>query len=475
MSGSTHIIGKQNFRFRYKGNADALAIRNQLSNMCNDELPVRLNKLFDDYDQADQVLRIDKLDIKVELTDSDNLHDALVKAILSQVEIALKSKLQEPGTSSLSFDQSFIKALNFYLFNGYLPWWISYKTSQAFLQELEIHWETPFIEKLLLLIRPALASEDARNRFNALLNKKQWLDLIEQGGSISNTEWKEWLISLQQLNTCLSPVQNTEYLERLSQLSLLELIAETVPNTIDLKSLKRIFFDKLGEKGIQPDIAALKARNANTIPQILKFALEEWAIRLSNEPSLTEKKKKVDEQLKKKAEEKKATQIPDTLGILVHNSGMVILAPFLPEFFRRQLLLENNVITDIPKALALLRHLSWGQSVGLEFELVLEKTFCGIALSETIEPLSSLNEVEINACEELLQSIIENWPVLKNTSPDGLRMNFLQREGKLEILEQQKTLIIQKEAHDILLDYISWNISMIKLPWMDQLLNIKWR
>jgi len=475
MSGSTHIIGKQHFRFRYKGKADALAIRNQLSTMCNDELPVRLNKLFDDYDQADQVLRIDKLDVKVVLTDTDNLKEALVKAILSQVEIALKSKLQEPGTSSLSFDKSFMKALDFYLVRGFLPWWVSTKTSQAFLLELETHWSLEFIEKMLVFLRPALASEAARSRFLALINKSQWKILVEQATRIHPSAWEDWLDELQILGTCLLPLSKAADLERFSCITILEWIVVKEAPLPDFVTFQGLFFQKLAQKGIIPNLEIINGQDPAFLSPMLRKAFQEWKGLLKILAAVPEANQKPEAPINNKVSEKKSDLSPDSPGILIHNSGMVILAPFLPEFFRRLKLIENNAITDLSKAMAMLRQLSWGKSECLEFELVLEKTLCGIDLSETVESLVPLNDTEIAACEELLQAVIENWSVLKNTSPDGLRMNFLQREGKLEMLEQQKTLIIQKEAHDILLDYLPWNINMIKLPWMDQLLNVKWR
>ncbi|MFW6310568.1 MAG: contractile injection system tape measure protein, partial [Prolixibacteraceae bacterium] len=85
-----------------------------------------------------------------------------------------------------------------------------------------------------------------------------------------------------------------------------------------------------------------------------------------------------------------------------------------------------------------------------------------------------LNEQIKNEAESLLEAAIKNWPALKNTSPDGLRQNFLQRDGKLIKKEENYRLLIERKTQDILLDKLNWNISVVKLPWMKNLLHVEW-
>ena len=81
---------------------------------------------------------------------------------------------------------------------------------------------------------------------------------------------------------------------------------------------------------------------------------------------------------------------------------------------------------------------------------------------------------EINECEDLLNSVIQNWSVLKNTTTEGLRESFLQRSGKMT--EQEDQFIIQPEQRsiDLLLEYIPWTFRMIRLPWMKKAVEIEW-
>ena len=67
------------------------------------------------------------------------------------------------------------------------------------------------------------------------------------------------------------------------------------------------------------------------------------------------------------------------------------------------------------------------------------------------------------------------WTVLMSTSPDGLREGFLQREGKLTLSDHGNwKLRVEQKSIDILLGYLPWGISMVKLPWMENLLVVEW-
>jgi hypothetical protein len=95
-------------------------------------------------------------------------------------------------------------------------------------------------------------------------------------------------------------------------------------------------------------------------------------------------------------------------------------------------------------------------------------------LAESFDRKHRIRSEEIEQIDALLQSVIEHWAVLKNTSPEGLRESFLQREGRLVFQNDQWELTVQKQAHDILLDYLPWNISMVRLLWMPYPLIVKW-
>lgn len=76
----------------------------------------------------------------------------------------------------------------------------------------------------------------------------------------------------------------------------------------------------------------------------------------------------------------------------------------------------------------------------------------------------------------LLEAIVRNWPVLKNTSPDGLRSGFIQRAGLLSWSEDRASWVLRVErlGQDLLLEKVPWSYSVIKLPWMERILTVEW-
>jgi hypothetical protein len=122
----------------------------------------------------------------------------------------------------------------------------------------------------------------------------------------------------------------------------------------------------------------------------------------------------------------------------------------------------------------LLSFLSYGDAETGEHRLVFHKFICGLDLETALPAAVPVSLEEKQACEELLQAVINHWKALRNTSPDGLREAFLQREGKLSVLDQGYKLQLENRTEDILLSRLPWGVGMIKLPWMKKMLSVDW-
>ncbi|HEY4968096.1 MAG TPA: contractile injection system tape measure protein, partial [Puia sp.] len=165
-------------------------------------------------------------------------------------------------------------------------------------------------------------------------------------------------------------------------------------------------------------------------------------------------------------------------GIFLSNAGLVLLHPFLSSFFNRLGLLEDGRFIDPAsqhKALHLLHYLATGKTEAAEFELQMAKTLCAFPSSGVTEMSVELNAAEIGEAGDLLIACIQQWEVLKNTSAAGLQESFLQRNGKLFSKNGRIQLEVEKKSIDVLLDYLPWNLSLIRLPWMREVLNVNWR
>ncbi|SDT58067.1 hypothetical protein SAMN05216490_4148 [Mucilaginibacter mallensis] len=208
----------------------------------------------------------------------------------------------------------------------------------------------------------------------------------------------------------------------------------------------------------------------DTIPDSESAAINEPDIAKDEQSS--EKKEKP-----KPVQRKKDAQIIAGDMLFVNNSGTIILHPFLKAYFESLgLLAEKKFISDeaCQRAVLLLHYLATGETKVAEFNLTLQKVMCGYPLDDTLPDEIRLTEKEITESENLLGAVTNYWVPLNNTSIQGLRSSFLQREGKLELRENGWLLTIEQKTLDILLGKLPWGISTIRLPWMEQLLNVDW-
>jgi Contractile injection system tape measure protein len=168
----------------------------------------------------------------------------------------------------------------------------------------------------------------------------------------------------------------------------------------------------------------------------------------------------------------------ETAGLFVNQAGLVLLHPFLRNYFDAVGLLNGDSFQDESAqqtAIYLLHYLATRQTDAPEYELVLPKLLCGWLLNEPVNREIELPTAALMEGEHLLQTAINYWQALKSTSPDGLRQGFLQREGKLtRSSDGNWKLQVEQKSIDILLSRLPWGLSMVKLPWMDELLIVEW-
>lgn len=90
-------------------------------------------------------------------------------------------------------------------------------------------------------------------------------------------------------------------------------------------------------------------------------------------------------------------------------------------------------------------------------------------LEETV-----LSKSEMDQAEGLLVGMKSYWTNINNASLEAVQETFLQREGVLEFGEDSNRLSIAKTGVDVLLDSLPWSIGIIRLPWMDNSLEVNW-
>ena len=168
----------------------------------------------------------------------------------------------------------------------------------------------------------------------------------------------------------------------------------------------------------------------------------------------------------------------DEEGLYGRYAGLVLLHPFLSTFFSRLHLWDGGGFISLAarqQAVLLLHYLATGEKEAPEYELVFPKLLCGFRLEAPLPKKRDLPEAAFEEADELLQNVLLRWEKLKNSSVGGLREGFLQRTGKLFNRNGRLVLLLESSAIDVLLDYLPWNLSIVKLPWLKDLLYVEWR
>lgn len=168
--------------------------------------------------------------------------------------------------------------------------------------------------------------------------------------------------------------------------------------------------------------------------------------------------------------------------IYVRNAGLVLLNPFLPRFFEYLDVLSKNDegapriigVEAASRAVHALQYLAAEQCNAPEPDLVLNKLLCGLPIDTPVARTITLSEAEQSVCDNMLQAVIGNWPIIANTSAAGLRETFFEREGRLLRSDDRWTLTVQRKTVDVLVDQIPWSFSIILHPWMSSPLYVAW-
>lgn len=165
-------------------------------------------------------------------------------------------------------------------------------------------------------------------------------------------------------------------------------------------------------------------------------------------------------------------------GIYLSHAGLVLVHPFLSTLFHRLHLWNGSGFASLEarqKAIFLLHFLATGERTAPEYVLVFPKMLCGYALDMPVPGEMTLSDEECDEALVLLENVIMRWDKLGNTSPQGLREGFLQRRGKLSDKNGRLSLVLESSALDVLLDFLPWNISLVKMPWLRDIIYVEWR
>jgi hypothetical protein len=164
--------------------------------------------------------------------------------------------------------------------------------------------------------------------------------------------------------------------------------------------------------------------------------------------------------------------------LVIDGAGMVLLWPFLETLFSRlELLTQERLFGDEAqrqRAMALLGFLVDGDGDPPEWRLTLAKLLCGALPQAPYGLEAPLSDAEQAEAEALLQALLGHAAGQLGDDGAALRQDFLQRPGLLSARPGAWVLQVERGPGDELLDGLPWSWSWIRLPWMDDLLQVVW-
>lgn len=468
-----HIIRKATINFRYTGTKDGLKLQQEVTNFCRENLGFALDEVLDQFDQDGDAISIDNLKLDLSLDYSANWKDELT----SQIKRQLSEKIH-PGIISLpgsvvikSNRESFEGILEYYLKFGFLPWNVAPVNENDFKERL-VSWINQMTSSEIKKLELFLDDQRSLKRFARILNQDDFEKMIRLVSG-----YKEETIShfYKNLHIILDFLTDDHFQK---QRFLIEFNEKLLKHSFqkDPEGMFKIAFEEfISDIDLhhpyhlyRVEITAVKDHDMKMIVRQHQMnILAEYNRKKDAVQKVTEKELVKDHDKKEWEEELKE-------GTFISNAGAVIIAPFLPVLFSRTGITAGNDILDETAALALVQYCISGQQIPEEYELLLPKVLCGIPPDMVPEMIMPTSEQFTKEADEMLKSIIEYWPVLKDTSIGGLRESFLQRNGKLSFSDDEWQLYVEQKSFDMLLGQIPWNIHLIRLPWMKNALRTHW-
>lgn len=514
--------------------------QNTISQLYRDDLMPLINEIFDDICDTSTHVRIDRLEIDLGGVTSRNLKEDFKQSLREQLKEELLNNMQKAhhinhpkGNQSNDVSVTPEKAsdrelFTFFIKTGQLPWWTGESHIQSFeklaLKLLNEQAEALFkvlsvllpykqyrkriiyqlsdeiLQKFIELKQPTIAEQITRlhKDFYRIHQYRQIVPLNR--ANFRFTLWQHafefWLFpdnnissktgsfNLSHIESELEGVSSRYSAgdQNASQNSitsyLIYVINELVPKSENymnqgsskqnkpIKSLIQTLWQITDDLNIQDHSLGKILHLINELPAS-DFNETKMDNQIENQLNMADKE----------AEMEKQSMLSTEDAFEIHNAGLVIIAPFLPNFFDSLGLLEKKAfVTDeaAQQAALLLQYIVMKEIEIPEYDLLLNKLLCGLAVDTPLPRSFEISDIEKEEVENLLHSVIAYWEALKNTSAEAFRQTFLLKDGMLSEEMNGWKLTVERSTVDTLLDKLPWGISIIKLPWADKMILVEW-
>jgi hypothetical protein len=516
-----HIIHKQKVTIHVSGKADASFFQGRVSDLLQNELLNQIETTLDELFPSDKVIRIESLHLDLGNLSSQNFDDqfkdefikALIKSLSAQIDELgdiknfspdnVKKSGQQRGKNGEVFSKtrSLVNSFIYFLQKGYLPWysttektpdwenellnnfssnqyeyfldWLkdNYQHNPIVIQRLILQFSDFLLGKLIAAIAPSITEP-----IDTVYNDYAYIFRILKGRQ--DIRYEIWKYLFYVLLNNKDSIWSFQVLKLLAEHFGLKSSGVTIAKETEIKrKLKTttvgnafkeltVFFKAQDDLVNNPQKKGSKTNKG-------KWGKTTDAGGVSLD-ELHDNGKELEVGWSRGKNEKWEEE-EDTL--YVNNSGIVLLHFFLKPFFEDLKIFVNGKFKNDKahqRAVLLLHYLATGTTKVAEFDLPLQKILCGYPIENTLPASIKLTKKEKDESIKLLSAVIDYWEPMRNTSIEGLRGSFLQRDGKLATKENGWQLTVEQRTIDILLGKIPWGFSTIRLPWMEQILSVDW-
>jgi Contractile injection system tape measure protein len=494
---SRHIIHKQKINLQVPNMEDAIAFQGRLSDLMRNELPIQMEAILDKLFPSDKITRIDSLQLDLGDLTTQNFEQEFKTRFTAKLVEALSAKRDNVNYASnskvLSYAQSLVSSFIYFLETGNLPWysasrkvpvwenellndlsakeydylldWLrdNWKQNAIIIQRLILQFSDDLLGKLISVAAPSISESFDLIYKDYVHLLKIWLN----GKPVPRYEIWKYIFE------CLLNSTDSTWSFRVLKL------------LIDHFNIKNSAITLTDQTDINKRIKTTTVQNAfKDLAGFLKDKDRTSAKRETRSPHADTAETPFDEHFDNGKEltagwsrDKQGKLEKEEDSLYVNNSGIVILHYFLKPFFEDLKLFSGGKFINDQKhqrAVLLLHYLATGTVEVAEYDLPLQKILCGYPLENTLPASIVLTRKEKAESKKLLNAVIDYWAPLRNTSIEGLRYTFLQRDGKLIKKENGWQLIVEQKTVDILLGKLPWGFSTIRLPWMEQILSVDW-
>jgi hypothetical protein len=463
MQKQTHIIHKQVYELHTGAETSARKLQQEMQQVNLQAVLPAVSAVLDECFDADEVVQIDKLEIDLgtitSMSAPSSWSELISRQLLEKLKPYTNNKLiaeQEFFSKRQHISGHLLETWIYFLQHGRLPGQSLFRSLEAVKKELLLsdYSQQESLRLAMLELDPIVfvprlitntSLEELAFCFSILqpfISLGDWIKIMVKTGGNLVKDWnqftwiqKESLFSIRQWHhIILVDFTHTLIAQAHHNMPVEKEEAESLLREIILSTKKKLF-----------------GRENMVVPAMPSYA-ESMLNSETAQPEIKE-------------------------SIYVLNAGLCLLAPWLRKFFNiTGICISDDFKDDISRqhAIFLLHFVATGETDATEEKLIFPKILCGWPIHMPCINAFEITETEKQEANDLLESVIINWPVLKSTSANGLRESFIQRSGKLTISDDHFLLLPEQRGIDVLIDHIAWGFRNILLPWMDRRLVVEW-